>query len=229
MSNQSKKNTNRQKEQMRLKRRAKKQALSVIVPIAVLVLLVGGILLLGIPLGWYEDQPADIYHAEIEIENYGTIHLELYRKDTPETVDNFIELAESGFYDGLTFHRIMEGFMMQGGCPNGDGTGNSEHTIKGEFSANGFENNLSHERGVISMARKGGNTSSAYNSASCQFFIVHKDSAFLDGEYAAFGRVTSGMEIVDAICESAEPIDNNGTILDYAQPVIKSITVYAEH
>lgn len=229
MNNQKKKTMRQQKEQARLKRRARKQALSVILPIAVLVLLVGGILLLGIPLGWYEDQPADIYHAEIEVENYGTIHLELYRKDTPETVDNFIELAESGFYDGLTFHRIIEGFMMQGGDPNGDGTGGSGKTIKGEFSANGFENNLSHERGVISMARKGGNTTTAYNSATSQFFIVHKDSPKLDGEYAAFGRVISGLEIVDEICESARPTDDNGTIPDYAQPVITGITIHAEH
>ena len=207
-----------------MKRKARKQALSVIIPIVVLVLLIGGLMLVGIPLGWYEDQPADIYHAEIEIENYGTIHLELYRKDAPETVDNFMELAESGFYNGLTFHRIMEGFMMQGGCPDGDGTGDSGKYIKGEFPANGFENNISHERGVISMAR-----GEEYDSASCQFFIVHQDSPHLDGKYAAFGRVISGLEVVDDICESARPLDDNGKIADYAQPKITSITIHAEH
>ncbi len=223
-ANQVKQTKHQQKEIDRMKKRARKQALSVIIPIAVLVLLIGAILLVGIPLGWYEDQPDDIYHAEIVVQNYGTIHLELYRKDAPETVDNFMKLAKEGFYDGLTFHRIMEGFMMQGGCPEGNGRGNSGKYIKGEFSANGFENNISHERGVISMARGEG-----YDSASCQFFIVHQDSPHLDGKYAAFGRVTSGLEVVDDICESARPLDNNGTIADYAQPVITSITIHANH
>ena len=224
MSQQYKKTKQQQKEMQKNKRRARKQALSVIGPIAVMVLLIAAILLVGIPLGWYEDQPDDIYHAEIEIENYGTIHLELYRKDAPETVDNFVKLARAGFYDGLTFHRIIEDFMMQGGCPDGDGTGNSGTYIKGEFSANGFANNISHERGVISMAR-----GEAYDSASCQFFIVHKDSPHLDGKYAAFGRVTDGLEVVDDICESARPLDNNGTIAETVQPVITSITIHANH
>lgn len=144
----------------------------------------------------------------------------------PETVANFVSLAEEGFYDGLTFHRIMEGFMMQGGGPNGDGTGGNtdadgnEINITGEFSDNGIENNISHTRGTISMAR-----SDDYDSASSQFFIVHEDSEFLDGKYAAFGHVTEGMDIVDAICTGAEPTDDNGTIPAEEQPIIKTVTI----
>lgn len=159
-------------------------------------------------------------YAKIKIKKYGTITLALDADAAPETVANFIALAQDGFYDGLTFHRIIEGFMMQGGDPNGNGTGGSENTIPGEFSDNGFANNLSHTRGAVSMAR-----SNDYNSASSQFFIVHADSQFLDGQYAVFGYVTEGMEIVDTICSSAEPIDDNGTISPEAQPVIKSITI----
>ena len=158
--------------------------------------------------------------ADIEIEGYGTITVALDAEAAPETVSNFVALAESGFYDGLTFHRIIEGFMMQGGDPNGDGTGGSETAITGEFSDNGFDNPLSHTRGAISMAR-----SSDYDSASSQFFIVQEDSTFLDGSYAAFGYVESGMDIVDAICEAAEPTDDNGTIAADAQPVITRITI----
>ena len=160
-------------------------------------------------------------YADIVIKDYGTITIVLDAEAAPETVDNFISLAESGFYDGLTFHRIIEGFMMQGGDPNGDGTGGSGTTITGEFSANGHDNNLSHTRGTVSMAR-----AKAYNSASSQFFIVHEDSTYLDGEYAAFGHVTSGMEIVDQICADAVPIDGNGLIAAYAQPVIESVTIH---
>ena len=146
--------------------------------------------------------------------------MELDGAAAPETVENFVKLAEDGFYDGLTFHRIMAGFMMQGGDPNGNGTGGSDQTITGEFAANGIENNLSHTRGAISMAR-----AQAYNSASSQFFIVHEDSTFLDENYAAFGYVTEGMEVVDNICEDAEPTDNNGSIAKEAQPVIQTITI----
>lgn len=161
------------------------------------------------------------HYATIEIADYGTITLELYGNTAPATVENFVALAESGFYDGLTFHRIIEGFMMQGGDPEGSGAGGSDTTITGEFSANGFENNLSHVRGVISMAR-----SNEYDSASSQFFIVHEDSPdSLDGKYAAFGYVTEGIEVVDAICEAAEPIDSNGSIAADAQPVITAITI----
>lgn len=170
--------------------------------------------------GYVTDINADWY-ADIEIENYGTIKVGLDSSYAPETVANFVSLAQSGFYDGLTFHRIMDGFMMQGGDPEGNGTGGSDKTIYGEFTANGSDNNLSHVRGAISMAR-----SQAYDSASSQFFIVHEDSTFLDGQYAAFGYVTEGMEIVDEICSTAEPTDSNGSIAAENQPVITSIKVY---
>ena len=129
-------------------------------------------------------------------------------------------LAKSGFYDGLTFHRIINGFMKQGGDPKGNGTGGSDKTIKGEFKQNGVENNISHKRGVISMAR-----ASDYNSASSQFFIMHKDGDYLDGAYAAFGHVTDGMDIVDKIAENTPVTDNNGTVLKENQPVIKSVVI----
>lgn len=161
-----------------------------------------------------------LHHVEIAIENYGTIALELDADIAPITVTNFLQLAEEGFYDGLTFHRIINGFMMQGGDPRGDGTGGSENTIKGEFSSNGVENSISHVRGVISMAR-----SRLADSASSQFFIVHQDSTFLDGDYAAFGHVTQGIEIVDAICENAVVEDNNGSVKPANQHVITSVTV----
>ena len=128
----------------------------------------------------------------------GVISVELDGDTAPITVQNFMDLANEGFYDGLTFHRIIDGFMIQGGDPNHNGTGGSEKTIKGEFSANGVENNISHTRGTISMAR-----SSDMDSASSQFFIVQTDSTSLDGQYAGFGHVTSGMEIVDQICKDA--------------------------
>ena len=164
------------------------------------------------------------YYADIEIEDYGTITVLLDQEAAPVTVENFVTLAESGFYDGLTFHRIIEGFMMQGGDPNGDGTGGSDETIVGEFTDNGHDNDLSHTRGAISMAR-----SSEYDSASSQFFIVHEDSSSsLDGQYAVFGYVTEGMEIVDEVCETAEPTDDNGSIASDKQPIIKAITIRAE-
>ena len=128
----------------------------------------------------------------------GTIVMQLYSDIAPITVANFQKLVSEGFYDGLTFHRIMSGFMIQGGDPKGDGTGSST-PIKGEFLANGVNNTLSHKRGIVSMARRG----DSMNSGSCQFFIVHEDSTFLDGQYAAFGEVISGMEIVDEIAETA--------------------------
>ena len=168
-----------------------------------------------------QEEKRTSYTAEIDIKDYGTITLELDAEAAPKTVANFVKLADSGFYDGLTFHRIMSGFMMQGGDPNGDGTGGSSETIEGEFSQNGFNNPISHTRGTISMAR-----SADPNSASSQFFIVHKDSKeSLDGKYAAFGHVTKGIEIVDEICESAKPTDNNGTIPKDQQPVINSIRI----
>lgn len=164
------------------------------------------------------------YYADIEIENYGNITVKLDQSAAPITVDNFVTLAQSGFYDGLTFHRIMENFMMQGGDPNGNGTGGSGKNIAGEFVANGYNNTLSHTRGAVSMAR-----ASKYDSASSQFFIVHQDCPdSLDGLYAVFGYVTEGMDVVDAVCTAAQPIDNNGTIPADEQPVIKAITIRTE-
>lgn len=160
------------------------------------------------------------HHAEIEVKDYGTIDVELDADTAPITVTNFVKLAQEGFYDGLTFHRIMDGFMIQGGDPNGDGTGGSEENIKGEFSNNGVDNDISHTRGTISMAR-----ASDPDSASSQFFIVQADSTFLDGDYAGFGHVTEGMDIVDKICEDTKPTDNNGTITSDQQPVIEKITI----
>ena len=165
-------------------------------------------------------QGVGTHHAEIEIQDYGTITVELDGDAAPITVQNFMDLANAGFYDGLTFHRIISGFMMQGGDPNGNGTGGSENTIKAEFSANGVENTLSHTRGAISMAR-----SQNPDSASSQFFICHADSTFLDGQYACFGYVTDGMDVVDAVCEAAQPTDDNGTISADQQPVITAIRV----
>lgn len=158
--------------------------------------------------------------AVIDVKDYGKITIELKPDVAPLTVENFKKLVSEHFYDGLTFHRIMEGFMIQGGDPLGNGTGGSDETIKGEFTRNGVENNLSHTRGVVSMAR-----SNDPNSASSQFFIVHEDSTFLDGQYAAFGVVTDGMDVVDKIAKDAKPTDNNGTITASEQPVINSITL----
>ena len=160
------------------------------------------------------------HHAEIVVKNYGTIALELDADVAPITVENFANLVNEGFYNGLTFHRIISGFMIQGGDPLGNGTGGSSKTIKGEFASNGVKNSISHVRGTISMAR-----SSMQNSASSQFFIVHQDSTFLDGQYAAFGTVTSGMEVVDKICADTAVEDDNGTVAKNNQPVIEKITI----
>ena len=160
------------------------------------------------------------HDVEIKVKDYGTIDVQLDADTAPITVTNFIKLVQENFYDGLTFHRIMDGFMIQGGDPLGNGTGGSDQTIKGEFKNNKVENNISHKRGVISMAR-----SSDPDSASSQFFIVQTDSTFLDGDYAAFGEVTSGMDVVDAICKDAKPTDDNGTISADQQPVIEYIKV----
>ena len=160
------------------------------------------------------------HHAEIVVKNYGTIVLELDADVAPITVENFANLVNEGFYNGLTFHRIISGFMIQGGDPLGNGTGGSSKTIKGEFASNGVKNSISHVRGTISMAR-----SSMPNSASSQFFIVHQDSTFLDGQYAAFGTVTSGMEVVDKIYADTAVEDDNGTVAKNNQPVIEKITI----
>lgn len=160
------------------------------------------------------------HHAKIVVKNYGTIALELDADVAPITVENFANLVNEGFYNGLTFHRIISGFMIQGGDPLGNGTGGSSKTIKGEFASNGVKNSISHVRGTISMAR-----SSMPNSASSQFFIVHKDSTFLDGQYAAFGTVTSGIDVVDKICADTVVEDDNGTVAKNNQPVIEKITM----
>lgn len=159
------------------------------------------------------------YDCEIKVKNYGLIKLKLDANTAPITVSNFVGLANEGFYNGLTFHRIIKGFMIQGGDPNGDGTGRSKQTIKGEFTANGVDNPLKHTRGVISMARSQSN-----DSASSQFFIMHEDTPSLDGEYAAFGCAYSGMDIVDKICDDVKTEDSNGTVSKKNQPVIESIT-----
>ena len=170
------------------------------------------------------DVPQEIitgtHHAVITVKDYGTIKLELNGDVAPYSVTSFIFLSNKGFYDNLTFHRIISEFMIQGGDPEGNGTGGAAYTIPGEFRNNGFENNLSHTRGALSMAR-----SSDPNSASSQFFIVHKDSTFLDGDYAVFGYVTEGMDVVDAICDSVQVQDDNGTVLPENQPVIESIVI----
>lgn len=167
-----------------------------------------------------EDYLTGKINVLITVKDYGNIKLELDADNSPITVTNFINLVNKKFYDGLTFHRIIKGFMIQGGDPNHNGTGGSDKTIKGEFSENGITNNISHKRGVISMAR-----SNDMNSASSQFFIVHEDSTFLDGKYAAFGKVLEGMDVVDKIAETVKTTDDNGTVEFENQPVIESIRV----
>lgn len=150
----------------------------------------------------------------------GNMKAELYPEVAPITVKNFVKLVEEGFYDGLTFHRIIDGFMIQGGDPLGNGMGGSDECIKGEFLANGVKNDLKHERGVLSMAR-----SMNPNSASSQFFIMHANSPHLDGQYAAFGKVIEGIEVVDEIVKSAKVEDYNGTVLPKNQPKINKVYV----
>ena len=167
-----------------------------------------------------QPQEPETILVEIDVAGYGVITAELYPEYAPITVENFVRLVNEGFYDGLTFHRIIEGFMIQGGDQLGNGTGGSGRNIKGEFSANGWDNPLRHERGVLSMAR-------AYmpDSASSQVFIMHEDAPWLDGQYAAFGRVLTGIEVVDAICANTPVTDGNGTVQRENQPVITSIRV----
>lgn len=160
------------------------------------------------------------YQVEIDVKDYGIIKVELQADEAPITVTNFIKLVNEGFYDGLTFHRIIEGFMIQGGDPEGNGYGGSDETIKGEFSSNGVDNPLKHTRGAISMAR-----SQDPDSASSQFFIMHETNSGLDGDYAVFGYVYEGMDVVDKIATSVPVEDNNGTVNPSNQPVINSIKV----
>ena len=161
--------------------------------------------------------------AEVSDKPYeiGKIVVELRPDKAPKTVENFLSLVESGFYKGVIFHRVIKGFMIQGGGMTPEFDQKPCKAIRGEFIANGYmANDLKHKRGVISMARTGDP-----DSASSQFFIMHEDAPHLDGSYAAFGTVESGIEIVDALCEAAEPTDGNGTIAPADQPVIESITI----
>ena len=154
--------------------------------------------------------------AIIEVEKFGTIEVELYKDIAPISVENFVKLANKGFYNGLTFHRIIKGFMIQGGCPLGNGTGGPGYSIKGEFAANGINNPIKHERGVISMAR-----AMDPNSAGSQFFIMHKDAPHLDGQYASFGKTVKGIEVVDALAS----VNTNYYDAPLQKVVIKSITI----
>ena len=184
----------------------------------VVILILFIVLIIG--LNW-KGNDNNIINATIKIKDYGNIKLELDRDTAPITVDNFVKLSKEGFYDNLTFHRIIDGFMIQGGDPNKNGTGGSNKTIKGEFKNNGVNNKISHTRGVISMARSSDN-----NSASSQFFIMQKDNTYLDGEYAAFGKVTSGIEIVDKIVNDVSKYgDENGLIPEDKQPIIETISI----
>jgi len=207
-----------------------------IIAVAVLAVLIGGILLINhftkpaakadpyaVPADFagYGGEKGTVTHvATLEIENYGTVVMELYGNDAPHSVYRFVALAESGFYNGLKFHRIIDGFMMQGG-------GNKDvkmSSIRGEFAANGIENTLLHDRGAVSFAR-----TDVMDSATSQFFIVHKDSEnnhlSLDSKYACFGYVVEGMDVVDAVIADAQPVDWNGSIAANAQPVIQSLTI----
>lgn len=163
------------------------------------------------------------YYAMMEVADYGVIYLELDADVAPATVTNFVNLVNEGFYNGLTFHRACYGFVLQGGDPDGNGTGGSTYTVPGEFAVNGVNNTISHVRGTISMAR-----ANDYNSASSQFFIVQEDSTDLDGYYAAFGKVVSGMDIVDSICINTIVEDADGTVLAENQPVINFIRIINE-
>ena len=167
-----------------------------------------------------EETLEGLHHAEIHIRDYGVVTVELDADAAPITVTNFVDLAQKGFYDGTTFHRIMDGFVVQGGAPRTDWK-ETVGRIKGEFSDNGVDNTISHKEGVISMARM----SNSFNSASSQFFIMVADYPALDGQYAAFGHVTDGYEIVKKIAKDAKPTDTNGTIRPEEQPVIEKIVI----
>jgi len=159
----------------------------------------------------------DIVLCEIEMENGDVIKLELYKNVAPITVENFVKLANENFYDGLIFHRVISGFMIQGGDPQGIGIGGPGYSIKGEFAANGVKNDISHKRGIISMAR-----SAAYDSAGSQFFICHADSEFLDGQYAAFGKVTDGIATVDKIA-AVRTFANDKPVVDQRMKTVRII------
>ena len=209
----------------------------IIIGIIIGIIIIGGIIAMIINHSKKENinQDEDKYskgthHAQITIKDYGTINVELYADIAPITVANFAKLVNKGFYNGLTFHRIISGFMIQGGDPNGNGTGGSDENIKGEFAQNGVKNTLSHTRGVISMAR-----SMAYNSASSQFFIMTSNNhTNLSGYYAGFGKVIEGMDIVKEIanveCKAADTNDKNSSSSEVSTPVtdVKISTVSVE-
>ena len=177
------------------------------------------IIILVVGLNWPTNN--EVITVEMNVKDYGKINLELYKENAPITVENFVKLVNNKFYDGLTFHRIIDGFMIQGGDPNKDGTGGSKETIKGEFKNNGVINTISHKRGVVSMARR-----RDANSTNSQFFIMHKDNTNLDGSYAAFGHVTSGMDVVDTIIKNTSTYgDENGIVPVDKQPVIEYIKI----
>ena len=181
------------------------------------------ICLCGCESGLPYEKEAKLYgtHTAImTVKDFGEVKIELYGDIAPVTVANFVRLIDKGFYDGLTFHRAIEGYMIQGGDPNGDGTGNSAPRIYGEFKNNRFENSLSHTRGVISMAR-----SRDYNSASCQFFIMLGDETRLDGDYAAFGKVVEGMDVIDAVMASIKTVGTNGEIISDDKPISEKKTM----
>ena len=158
-------------------------------------------------------------YVKIEMENGDIMRGELYTEIAPKTVDNFVKLVEDGFYDGLIFHRVIPGFMIQGGCPDGTGMGGPGHTIEGEFSANGFKNDLKHERGVLSMAR-----AMNPNSAGSQFFIMVADAPHLDGQYAAFGKIIEGMEAADTIVSQKRNMMDKPDV----PQVMKKVTIEEE-
>jgi len=185
----------------------------------VLVILLVVALALAILTGCQREEPMPNPLVTIEMEDGGVIKVELYPEVAPESVNNFVYLVQKGFYDGLVFHRIIPGFMIQGGCPEGNGMGDPGYSIKGEFSANGVRNDLEHDRGVLSMAR-----SQLYDSAGSQFFIMHAPSPHLDRAYAAFGRVTAGMDVVDRIALGPSDQAANGLALE-PRATIKRVTV----
>lgn len=187
---------------------------SILIILAILVFIIASCYLTGKNTKVEDAYLKGKYNIAIKIKDYGEITAVLDADNAPITVTNFIDLVKSGYYNGLKFHRIIDGFMMQGG------SGDARKTIKGEFLSNGIENNISHVRGTISMAR-----SANPDSASTQFFIVQSDSTYLDGSYAAFGSVTNGMDVVDKICKHVKVTDDNGTVEEDDQPVIEYIKV----
>lgn len=187
-----------------------------------IIIIITILIIIGLGIFWVinKNKTPDKYYVEIVVKDYGKIEVELDNKTAPITVKNFIDLVNKKFYDGTTFHRIIDDFMIQGGGYLKSGVKKEANTIKGEFKSNGVENNISHKRGVISMAR-----SNSKNSASSQFFITQADSLDLDGNYAAFGYVIRGMDVVDKIAKEAKPIDNNGSIKVEERPIIESIRI----